>query len=259
MVYRIALIGVLVGGAAWATGTAPSRGERAAAEKEGVIDPQADAQLKRMSDYLASLKTFRVDTTTVDEKVATDGQKIQYLRESKLTVRRPDGLLIDRQGPLGHVIFRYDGKRFSVQLPDKNQYGMAPAPDNLDEAIDAARDRLHVDAPGGDLLVSDTYHDLTDGVIEARYIGKDPVGNVMAHHLALTKKDVDFQIWIQDGDQPVPLRYVITTKDLPGRPQFTLELRNWQPNAPVSRENFAFAPPPDATKIDLTPPRKAAR
>jgi hypothetical protein len=157
------------------------------------------------------------------------------------------------------VHYRYDGRQFSIQLLDRNKYGMAPAPANLDAAIDAARERLHIDAPGGDLLVSDPYRDLTDGVIAARYVGRSPVGNVMAHHLAMTKKDVDYQIWIQDGPQPVPLRYVITTKDLPGRPQFTIELRNWEPNAQVAADSFAFTPPPGATRIELVPPRKVER
>jgi hypothetical protein len=256
----MALVGVLVGGAAWAAGPAPKTTERPAAEaQEGVMDPQAQAQLKKMSDYMAGLKTFRVDTNSVDEKVATDGQKIQQLKESQITVQRPNGMLIKRQGPKGKVVFRYDGKQFSVQLPETNQYGTAPAPDNLDAAIDDARERLHVDAPGGDLIVSDPFKDLTEGVITGRYIGKEPIGNVMAHHLALTKKDVDFQIWIQDGDQPVPLRYVITSKDLPSRPQFTLELHNWEPNAQVAADSFTFTPPAGAKKLDLAPPKKAER
>src|SRR5262249_30823 len=207
MRYRMALVGILVGGAAWAAGPASSTAERPKSEaKEGVIDPQAQEQLKRMSDFLAGMKTFKVDTTSVDEKVTTDGQKIQQLKESKLTVMRPNGLLIKRQGPHGPVVFRYDGKQFSVQLPNRNHYPTAPAPATLDAAAAAARERPTIDAPGGALLVSNPYRDPTDGVITARYIGREPVGSAMAHHLAMTKKDVDVQIWIQDGAQPLPLR-----------------------------------------------------
>jgi hypothetical protein len=99
MRYRLALIGVLVGG----VGGGPAGGETkegqpppegtaksATAEKEGVIEPKADAALHRMSNYLSGLNTFRVDTTTVDEtKVSKNGQKIQELAESKIAVRRP--------------------------------------------------------------------------------------------------------------------------------------------------------------------------
>lgn len=246
---------VLVGTAAWAGsehGAAPA--PASGAQREVRIDPQADAALHRMSDYLARLKTFRVETTSVDEKITTEGQKIQEIRESKIAVKRPDGLRIDRVGPNGPAVFCYDGKRFSFYNFEKNVYAVAPAPATLDAAIDEARDRLHIDAPGGDLLVSKPYDALIDGVTVGRYIGLEPLGSVQAHHLAMTKGDVDYQIWIQDGQEAVPLRYVITSKDMAGQPQFTIDLRNWQPSAPMSDDTFAFKAPASASRVDLTAP-----
>jgi len=249
------LASVFTGTAAWAGaehGATPAPAPRA--EREVGIDPKADEALHRMSDYLARLKTFRVDTTSVDEKITTEGQKIQEIRESKIAVKRPGDLRIDRISPNGHAVFYYDGKQFSFYNSDKKVYAVAPAPATLDAAIDEARDRLHIDAPGGDLLVSKPYDALVDGVTVGRYIGLEPMGSVKAHHLAMTKKDVDYQIWIQDGPEAVPLRYVITSKDMRGQPQFTIDLRNWQPSAPMSDDNFAFTPPAGASRVDLTAP-----
>src|SRR5262245_35581899 len=100
---RMGLIGLLIGGgAAGAADTKqgespPEAAQSAAAEKAGAIEPKADAELHRMSDYLSSLKTFRVDTITVDEtKVNEHGQKIQQLAESKFALRRPSEMRIDR-------------------------------------------------------------------------------------------------------------------------------------------------------------------
>jgi hypothetical protein len=249
------LASVFAGTAAWAGaehGATPQPATRA--EREARIDPKADEALHRMSDYLARLKTFRVDTTSVDEKVTTEGQKIQEIRESKIAVKRPGDLRIDRVGPNGRAAFYYDGKQFSFYNSDKNVYAVARAPATLDAAIDEARDRLHIDAPGGDLLVSKPYDALVDGVTVGRYIGLEPMGSVKAHHLAMTKQNVDYQIWIQDGPEAVPLRYVITSKDMRGQPQFTIDLRNWQPSAPLSDDNFAFTPPAGATRVDLAAP-----
>jgi hypothetical protein len=248
MRYRWLLMSALVGGAAWAA--------EPKAETEGVIDPQADAQLHKMSRFMDGLKTFRVDSSTVDEKVSTDGQKIQELRESRLAAKRPNGLRVDRIGPAGHVIFRYDGKQFSIDAVDKKVYATEPAPPTIDVAIDEARDRLKIDAPGGDLFVKDPYHALTDGLVTGRYVGLEPIGKGMAHHIAVTKKDIDYQLWISDGARPVPLRYVITSKELPGKPQFTVELTNWQPNATVSAGSFAFTPPPGAKQVAFAPQAK---
>ena len=268
MWHRIALIGVLVGGvgggAAVAAdteqGQTPPEGaaKKTAADKQGVIEPKADAALHKMSDYLSGLNTFRVDTTTVDEtKVDKDGQKIQTLADSKFAIRRPGEMRIDRVSPNGRVVFRDDGKQFSVVNSDKNIYATAPAPDKLDQAADAARKQLQVDAPGVDLIASNPYEALTEGVTEGRYIGLEPMGGgVMAHHLAVTKKDVNYQIWIQDGPQPLPLRYVVTGKDMRGSPQFTIQLRNWQPNAPVPDDSFTFTPPAGAKKVAFAPPHK---
>jgi hypothetical protein len=248
MWYRLALIGALVGGAAGAAET-----------KQGAIEPKADAALHRMSDYLAGLKTFRVDTNTVDEsKVSANGQKIQVLAESKIAIRRPGEMRIDRVGPNGHVVFRDDGKQFSVYNSDKNIYAVAPAPGNLDQAADNAREQLQVDAPGVDLIASNPYNALTEGATEGRYLGLVPMGgDVMAHHVAVTRKNgISYQIWIQDGAQPVPLRYVVTDKEVRGSPQFTIELRNWQPNATVSDDSFAFTPPAGTKKVAFAPPHK---
>lgn len=259
MRYRVIMSSVmLVGSIAWAdeppgkaTGSPPS------GQTEGVIEPKADQDLHRMSDYLSHLQSFRVDTTSVDEKVATDGQKIQELKESHVVARRPNELRVDRRGPGGEVVFRYDGKRFSLDAPDKKIYAVAPAPPTLDAAIDDARDRLHIDAPAGDLMVRDPYAALTDGLVTGRYIGREPIGNQMADHIAVTKHDVDYQLWIAEGPEPVPLRYVITTKDLPGRPQATVELSNWQPNAPVSAQAVAFQPPPGSRQVAFAPTSKS--
>jgi hypothetical protein len=43
---------------------------------------------------------------------------------------------------------------------------------------------------------------------------------------------------------------------MPGNPQFTIELRNWQPNAPVPDKSFAFTPPAGAKKVAFAPPHK---
>jgi hypothetical protein len=225
--------------------------------EQGAIDPQADAALKRMSAYVGDLKSFRVDATTIDEKITTGGEKIQELKQSKIAVRRPDGMWIDRTGPKGHAVFRWDGKEFTLFLPEKNTFATEKAPDKLDAAIDDARDRLGIDAPGADLIVSDSYHALLEDVVSCRYIGLERIDGMMAHHLAMVGNKVDWQLWIADGPMPVPLRYVITSKDMTGQPQFTIELHNWKPDdASLTKQSFAFVPPPDATRMSFTTPEK---
>jgi hypothetical protein len=256
-VVGVAIVGLGLGAAvAWAADQ-PAQGAQGSGQgaqgtsQEGVIDPRADTALRQMSNYVSGLKSFSVETKTVDENVTADGQKVQELKTSKVAVKRPHSLSIDRTGPRGQAMFRYDGKRYSLYGRDKNVFATAPAPATLDKAIDDARDRFNVDAPAGDLLVSNSYAALVDGLKTGRYIGLEPIDGVMAHHIAVTKKDVDYQIWIQDGPQPVPLRYVITDKSMPSNPQFTVELHNWRPDVPMSDTSFAFIAPPGAQKVEF--------
>jgi hypothetical protein len=148
---------------------------------------------------------------------------------------------------------RFDGKQISLFVPERNIYATAPVGPTLDATVDEVRDKLNIDIPGADLLVSDPYHSLIDGIQTGRYVGREPIGGMMTHHLAFTKKDVDFQIWIKEGPEPLPVRYVITSKGMPSQPQFTLELHGWQPNAPLERSTFSFTPPPGARRIQFTP------
>jgi hypothetical protein len=265
MWYRVALLGVLIGGvgggAAMAAGTNQGQPlpEDAAksppAGKQGVIEPKADAALHRMSDYLSGLKSFRVDSSTVDEtKVNSNGQKIQVLADSRFAIKRPGEMRIDRVGPGGRVVFRDDGNQMSVFNQDRNIYSTAPAAGDLEHTADVARKQLQVDAPGVDLLASNPYAALTEGAAEGRYVGLVPMGGgVMAHQLAVTKKDVSYQIWIKDGPQPLPLRYVVTGRNMTGAPQFTIELHNWQTDASVPDSSFAFTPPAGARKVAFGP------
>jgi hypothetical protein len=225
----------------------------AAGPEQGAVDPRADQALRRMGEYLSRAKTLEADATTIEEKVTTDGQKIQEVAQSRVIVKRPGELRVDRVSPRGHAVLVDNGKRFVAYNRDKNVFAMAPAPQKIDAAVDDLRARLQIDAPGGDLLVSDPYHDLIEGTVEGRYIGREPIDGVMTDHLAFTKKDVDWQIWIAEGPNPVPLRYVITTKDMKSQPQFTIELHNWKRDAQVPADTFSITPPSSAKRVELGP------
>jgi len=49
------------------------------------------------------------------------------VKESKVAVKRPDKLRVDRAGPKGHAVFRDDGKLFTLYHAEKNVFTDAPA------------------------------------------------------------------------------------------------------------------------------------
>jgi hypothetical protein len=70
-------------------------------------------------------------------------------------------------------------------------------------------------------------------------------------HLAFRQAGVDWQIWIEQGDKPVPRKVVITYKELPARPQYTSYLSDWNLSADVKDEQFVARIPEGAKKVEF--------
>jgi hypothetical protein len=68
---------------------------------------------------------------------------------------------------------------------------------------------------------------------------------------------LDWQVWIQDGAQPVPRKIVITYKAMPGQPQFVAYLGHWDLSAKNPESVFEFTPPPGCKRIELKPAQGA--
>jgi hypothetical protein len=239
-----------VGAAAIALDGRSAQAEVAAKKK---IDPEADRLLRQMTDTLAGLKSFKVRSSAVDEVVTTGGQKIQILSESDVSVQRPNRLRSEQVGTDSGLAFWYDGQNMTLECKGTKTFVTAPAPNNLDDAIDKARKDFQIEAPGADLLYSRPYEILTEQVTGGKVIGKETVNGLAANHLAFQGEDVDFQLWIQDGPKPLPLRFVITSKKVKGTPEFTVEMSQWQPDAIISGSTFVFQPPAGANKVQSLP------
>ena len=217
------------------------------------IDPEADRLLREMTDYLARLPSFRVQSAAVDEVVLASGQKIQLASESLVSVQRPNRLRSEQLGAANGLAFWYDGKTMTLACKADNSYATAPAPANIDATIDKVRKDFQIDAPGADLLFSRPYDILTEQVTGGKFIGRETVDGKPTNHLAFEGEEVDWQIWILDGAQPLPVRFVVTTKDMKNRPQFTVQLTKWEPAAALAPATFQFASPGGARRVQTFP------
>lgn len=217
------------------------------------MEPQAAQTLKRMTDYVGKLQGFSVDTSNTLEVVLVNGQKIQFTSASRSTVQRPNKLRSERIGDVMSQSFYYDGRTFTVFNPVDAYYATVPAPNTIDAIVDYARDSLGVIAPAGDLITMDAYARLTADATSGVVVGKSVVGGVRCDHLAFRSGAVDWQIWIEDGDKPLPRKYVITSLDLPQAPQFEQLLSNWSIDPAVNPQYFEFTPPSGAKATEFLP------
>ncbi|MCC6609072.1 MAG: DUF2092 domain-containing protein [Burkholderiales bacterium] len=214
------------------------------------IDPQALAILKKSTDYVAGLEAFSVDTTSTIEVVLTSGQKIQFDHAAVALVQRPDKLVARRQGDLVNQTFYYDGKHLTLYNPGEKYYATVAAPDTLEGALDFARERLDIIAPASDLFYRNAYELLTADIKSGFVVGKAVVGGARCDHLAFRNADVDWQIWIEEGARPLPRKYVITSTQVVGAPQFAA-LTTWNTAPKFVAGAFVFTPPKDGRKIDF--------
>jgi hypothetical protein len=215
------------------------------------IEPEADKVLHAMAAYVGGLTTFTADYDVDHEVVDTKGQKLQYSASGSLAVQRPGKLKVSRKGAFADVEMVFDGKTISILGKRLNVYGQIESPGpTIDEALEELRTATGFDAAGADLLVADAYAALTEDATEGVVVGTGIVGGVECDHLAFRNPRVDWQIWVTRGGQPLPLKYVITTKWVTGAPQYALRLRNWSVAPEIDAVQFTFTAPEGARKLE---------
>lgn len=225
--------------------------QAAAAASDAEIEDKADELLRSMGDYLGRMKSFSVNADHVIEVTTKEGEKLEFGATSEVFVERPNKLRTNRKGEVADLSFYYDGKELTVFGRGMQMYATAPAPATLDEAIAFGRDALELEAPGADLLYSDPYEYLIDAAESGRYIGTTVVRGVTCSHLAFRNETTDWQIWIAEGAAPLPCKYVVTSKDLPGAPQFSVVFYDWDTQPDFPDGIFRFTPPAGAAEIDF--------
>jgi hypothetical protein len=238
--------------AAFALLSAASLLQTAFAQPAG-IDPQAEKLLKASTAFLAGQKRFSVDTRNTIEVVLTSGQKLQFGTVATASVQRPNKLRGERKGDLVDQIFIYDGKSLTLYNPGQKYYATVAAPATLEQMLDFARTSLDIIAPGSDLLYANAYQILMENVTSGFVVGKAVVEGVRCDHLAFRGAGVDWQIWIQEGAQPLPRKWVITSTDIAGSPEFAVVMTKWNLAPQFGEQTFAFTPAKDAKKVDFLP------
>ncbi len=214
-------------------------------------EKEAKSLLKAMSDYMAAQQAISFDYDANLEIVTADKQKLALASSGTVALARPDKIRAMRSGGFANVETVFDGKTLTVFGKNKNVYAQADIPGTIDHLVDELKDKYDRPLPAADLLLSNAYDQLMPDVVDAKDLGSGVIGGVECDHLAFRNKDVDWQIWIAQGDHPYPCRYVITSKLVADGPQYSVQVRNWKTGGEVASDDFSFKAPADAKKMDL--------
>jgi len=215
--------------------------------------PDPKQVLKSMTDYLATLPYARLTAEVVAEEVLENGTKVQVVSSRRLTVARPDKFRVEASSGKEDRTYLYDGKRMTVYSREKNVYGTMEMPNTIEATLAKLAKDYNTSAPLAEMFAKDLYPRLAERIKSADYVGLHKAGDVDCHHLAFTQDAIDWEIWIQKGDRPLPRRLTITYKLLPGTPRFTAAMDLWDIRTAPEASAFRFEPPTGAVKAEVTP------
>ncbi len=237
---------------------APPQKEKAAAAapqagKAQPSEPDPLQVLQKMCDFLKSQQQFTYKAEVADDQVYAGGKKLQYGIDVETFVRRPDRLRVNAEGDLVDKQFYFDGKTITLYDKDDNVFGTLEVPPNIESALEKASKEFGVRVALTDLASPQLCELIRKKVKHSLYVGLHKVRGVPCHHLAFDGDEVQLQLWIDAGDQPLPRKVVLNHKNLPASPQWTAYLSDWN-FAPQLNDNlFVFTPPQGTEKIKFVP------
>jgi hypothetical protein len=214
-------------------------------------EAEAKSLFKAMSDYLAAQTSISFAYDTNFEVVTKDDQKLLLASSGAVNLTRPDKMRATRAGGFANVEMIFDGKTVTLLGKEANLFTQVDLPGTLDHLVDELRDKYHRPVPGADLLLSNVFDQLMPDVVDVKDLGSGVIGGTECDHLAFRTKEVDWQIWVAQGEYPYPCRYVITTKQVAQAPQYSIQIRDWKTGNEVAADDFSFKNATKAKEIDL--------
>lgn len=221
-------------------------------DPRGAIADEADARelIAKMSQFVSQQQRLSFSYDSSLEVVTTDEQKLSLTSSGSIAIDRPHRIRAMRQGGFSTVEFHFDGNVFAALDVLQNIYVKKEFTGTIDEVIEVLRNTYGHPIPGADLLSSDIEAHLMEYVTDVKDLGSGIVRGVECDHFAFRTPDLDWQIWIAQGDEPYPCRYMITTNTGPMAPSYTFDLFDW--SAEATEDALEFRLPAGAREIDET-------
>ena len=228
-------------------------------KKAPAIEPEAVAAIERMGDFLKTLTAYQVHAETTTDEVLVAGPKVQYGGTIEATVRMPDRLRLSAvREDRDEQQFFYDGSALTVWLEAQASWASAPVPPTVGEMIAVVREKYDLALPLDDLIRDALRKELLKDVTAGIVVGPGRVAGVECDHLGFHEDGVDWQLWIEKGERPLPRKLVITTLGEPSQPQHT-EVLTWDLSPKIDDAQFTFTPPEGAQRIVLAEPAAAKK
>jgi hypothetical protein len=218
------------------------------------IEPGALDRLKATCQRLAAAKSLSFTAVTTYESPASNGQPLYYATLSTVEVQRPNKLRVITPGDGPASDFYYDSKTIMAYTPGTDFVAVADAPPTIDETIKAAYDKAAIYFPFAEIIASDPYKNLSDGLTSAFFVGQSHVvGDTVTDIIAIANANVQAELWIGVNDGLPRLIHVSYPGD-PAKSRYAIQLSNWHLNGPTNDADFTSAQAMKAPRIQFARP-----
>lgn len=220
------------------------------------IAPEADAVLRRMGDFYAKHRSFRVD----DVRTMKVGL-LPITQTSTVGFERPNRLAFRPQGFFNTGIeVVSDGRTLTFAMAGRGSYAQVPAPPTvaaLAEQQPEAGTMIRVMMDAGDILLAlmaeDPHAALRKTIDAATYEGREGDEGTRTHHLRVTTALGRVDVWVDAEGDPLLRRTALNFgKDGEEKgPSFQIGqfFRHWKFDTDEA-SLFTYQPPPKFRKYD---------
>jgi peroxiredoxin len=215
--------------------------------------------LRKMADYLGKLPAFSCRLEAKLEVKQQDEEPVEQVTKMTARLERPNKLaLITDEGKMGLTVVS-DGKQLTQYLAVLGRYSVGEVPANYAEMTEVGVQlKGTILGSTGSLIPAsgeELFKQLIAGATASEYIGTDKVNGVSCHHLRIAQKKFDWDIWIEDGKQPVPQKVSVDMSKQYAQEQATVKyivtFSEWNVSPKFKENDFAFKPPADAQLVEL--------
>ncbi|WP_444946905.1 DUF2092 domain-containing protein [Microbulbifer sp. VTAC004] len=222
------------------------------AESNQSIDPKAMEALQQMGKYLASMKTLMFNARIFTEVVLDNKQKLLIGGKVMYMATPPDQLRVDLTTDSITRQFFHSDNKFTMLAPRNGYFAEIEASQPTPEVLTQAAKDYGIEIPFADLLEWGRKPDAWAGIKEGFLVNSPMVNGQRTKHWAFRSENLDWEIWIRVGDQPLPLRIsTVNTRD-PSKPRFLATLK-WMEAKPGATGKYK----PATEKLKKIPLKKA--
>ena len=236
--------------------------------------PDPHARVQAMSDLLAAAPALHLTTQELHRWPADNGEWSELEATYDIELWRPDALHIIADGTgakeIDHTLI-YDGWMLTVESHAAKVFARSAVPPTVDEMLDEVAWRFELPIPAADMLYSSPIDALIADDTEGRFVAQETIEGRACDHFAFVGPTVDWEIWVEADEDPLPCRIDIVHKEMGGPPRSQVVFTSIDLEPAMEEDRFVFEPqegyrevpavenrPPDETdETDETPTENA--